>query len=106
MLVSQSEAFGFIEGLDAGGTGISYIAWIILGLIAGFVASKLMNKTGKGRILDIVLGTVGAIEGGFLVRLLGIGQDVSGLNILSLITAVVGAIVVLLAYHAFRRATV
>jgi uncharacterized membrane protein YeaQ/YmgE (transglycosylase-associated protein family) len=106
MLVSQSGALGVIDVADAGGTGLSYLAWIILGLIVGFIASKLMNKTGKGRILYIVFGVAGAIEGGFLVRLLGIGQGVSGLNITSLITAVIGAIVVLMAFHAFRRTTV
>jgi uncharacterized membrane protein YeaQ/YmgE (transglycosylase-associated protein family) len=106
MLFSQSGAFGLIEATDAVGPGMSYVAWIILGLIAGFIASKLVNRTGEGLILDIVLGIVGAIVGGFMVRLLDLSQGVSGLNIASLITAVVGAIVVLVAYHAFRRATV
>jgi uncharacterized membrane protein YeaQ/YmgE (transglycosylase-associated protein family) len=47
------------------------IAWIILGLIAGFIASTLVNKTGEGIILDIVLGIVGAVVDGALVHLFG-----------------------------------
>ena len=76
------------------------ISWIILGAIAGFLGSKIVNKTGQGLIMDIVLGIVGAIVGGVICsQLFGIG--VTGLNISSLIVAVVGAIVVLWAYHQF-----
>jgi len=76
------------------------ISWIILGAIAGFLGSKIVNKTGEGLIMDIVLGIVGAIVGGVICsRLFGVG--VTGLNISSLIVAVVGAIVVLWAYHQF-----
>ena len=78
---------------------MSIIAWIILGLIAGFIGSKIVNKSGEGLILDIVLGIVGAIVGGFIVSLFG-AQGVPGLNIYSLIVAVVGAVVVLFIYHA------
>jgi uncharacterized membrane protein YeaQ/YmgE (transglycosylase-associated protein family) len=82
---------------------MSFIAWIILGLIAGFIGSKLVNKTGEGFFLDIILGIVGAIVGGWLFSLFG-AQGVSGLNVYSLIVAVIGAIVVLVVYHAlFRR---
>ncbi len=84
---------------------MSIIAWIILGLIAGFIGSKLVNKTGEGIILDIVLGIVGAIVGGFATRLLGISAGVSGLNIPSLIIAVIGAVIFLVVYHAIRRRT-
>ena len=74
------------------------ISWIILGAIAGFLGSKIVNKTGQGLIMDIVLGIVGAIVGGVICsQLFGVG--VSGLNISSLIVAVVGAVVVLWAYH-------
>ena len=78
---------------------MSIIAWIILGLIAGFIGSKIVNKSGEGLILDIVLGIVGAIVGGFVFSLFG-ATGVTGLNIYSLIVAVVGAVVVLFIYHA------
>ena len=78
---------------------MSIIAWIILGLIAGFIGSKIVNKSGEGLILDIVLGVVGAIVGGFIFRLFG-ASGVNGINIYSLIVAVIGAIVVLFVYHA------
>jgi uncharacterized membrane protein YeaQ/YmgE (transglycosylase-associated protein family) len=84
---------------------MSIIAWLILGLIAGFIASKLVNKSGEGLILDIVLGIVGAFVGGFLFSFLG-AAPVTGFNIYSLIVAVIGAVVVLVIYHAIvgRRA--
>ena len=83
---------------------MSIIAWIILGLVAGFIGSKLVNKTGEGLILDIVLGVIGAIVGGFIFSLFG-GGGVTGLNLYSLVVAVIGAVVVLLVYRAvFRRA--
>jgi uncharacterized membrane protein YeaQ/YmgE (transglycosylase-associated protein family) len=81
---------------------MSIIAWLVLGLIAGFIASRIVNKTGAGIILDIVLGIVGALVGGFLFSLFGT-EGVTGLNLYSLLVAVVGAIVVLLIYHAIRR---
>lgn len=81
-----------------------WLAWIILGLIAGFIGSKLVNKKGEGIVLDIILGIIGAVVGGYLFRLFG-GSGVTGLNIYSLIVAVVGAIIVLLVYHAIRRST-
>jgi uncharacterized membrane protein YeaQ/YmgE (transglycosylase-associated protein family) len=82
---------------------VSFLAWIILGLIAGFIGSKIVNKTGEGFFLDIILGIVGAIVGGWLFSLIG-AHGVTGLNIYSLIVAVIGAIVVLVVYHAlFRR---
>ena len=75
------------------------IAWLILGLIAGFIASKVVNKTGQGVILDIVLGIVGALVGGFLFSLIG-HSGVTGLNLYSIFVAIIGAIVVLVIYHA------
>ena len=86
---------------------MSIIAWIILGLVAGFIASKLVNKTGEGLILDIVLGVVGAVIGGFLFNMLG-ASGVTGLNIWSLLVAVIGAVVLLVLYHAVigRRTSV
>ena len=78
------------------------LAWIILGLIAGFIGSKIVNKTGEGLILDIVLGIVGAIVGGWLFTKLGYA-GVSGLNIYSMFVAVIGAVIVLLIYHMVVR---
>lgn len=75
------------------------ISWIILGLIAGFIGSKIVDRKGQGFWLDIVLGIVGALIGGFLLSLLGVG-GVTGLNLYSLVVAVIGAIVVLLIYNA------
>ncbi len=78
---------------------MSIIIWLILGLIAGFIASKIVNKSGQGLMLDIVLGIVGAVVGGFLFSLIG-AAPVTGLNIYSIIVAVIGAVVVLWVYHA------
>lgn len=82
---------------------MSLLAWIILGLLAGFIGSKIVNNRGEGLILDIVLGVVGALVGGVLFNFFG-AVGVTGLNLYSLLVAVVGAIVVLLLYHAIRRA--
>ena len=81
------------------------IAWLVLGLIAGFIASKIVNHTGSGIIMDIVLGVVGAFVGGFLFSFFG-AAGVTGFNIYSAIVAIVGAVVVLWLYHAIvgRRA--
>jgi uncharacterized membrane protein YeaQ/YmgE (transglycosylase-associated protein family) len=82
---------------------MSILAWIVLGLIAGFIGSKLVNKRGEGLVMDIVLGVVGAVVGGWLAGFLGLA-GVSGVNLYSLLIAVGGAVVVLLVYHAIRRA--
>lgn len=81
------------------------ISWIILGLIAGFIGSKIVNKQGSGIMLDIALGIVGAIVGGFLFEAFG-GTGVTGLNLWSMLVAVIGSVVVLVIYHAVagRRA--
>lgn len=78
---------------------MSIIAWIVLGLVAGFIASKIVNKRGEGVVLDIVLGIVGAVAGGFLFHLVG-ATGVTGFNLWSLFIAVIGAMVVLAVYHA------
>ena len=75
------------------------ISWIILGLIAGFIGSKIVDSQGQGFWLNIALGVIGALVGGFLFSLFG-ATGVTGLNIWSIIVAVVGAIVVLLVYNA------
>jgi len=81
---------------------MSIIAWIVLGLIAGFIASKIVNKAGEGFFLDIVLGIVGAMVGGFIFAQFG-AAGVTGFNLYSMFVAVVGAIVVLIVYHAIVR---
>jgi uncharacterized membrane protein YeaQ/YmgE (transglycosylase-associated protein family) len=82
---------------------MSVIAWIVLGLVAGFIASKIVNKSGEGMILDIILGIVGAVIGGYLFQTFGMA-GVTGVNLYSILVAVVGAIVFLVIYHAiFRR---
>jgi uncharacterized membrane protein YeaQ/YmgE (transglycosylase-associated protein family) len=78
---------------------MSLILWIVLGLISGFIASKLVNKTGEGMLLDILLGIVGAVVGGWLFHAFGM-PGVTGLNVYSVVVAVVGAAVFLIAYHA------
>jgi uncharacterized membrane protein YeaQ/YmgE (transglycosylase-associated protein family) len=78
------------------------IAWLVLGLIAGFIASKIVNRTGSGIVVDLILGVVGAFAGGFLFHLIG-AKGVTGFNLWSLIVAVIGAVVVLAVYHAIER---
>ena len=78
---------------------MSIIGWLVLGLIAGFIASKIVNKTGEGLVLDIVLGIVGAVVGGFLFTQFG-ATGVTGFNLYSMFVAVIGAVIVLVLYHA------
>jgi uncharacterized membrane protein YeaQ/YmgE (transglycosylase-associated protein family) len=77
---------------------MSIIAWIILGTIAGFIASKLVSGQGAGLILDLALGIAGAIVGGFLFVQFG-AAGVTGFNFYSVFVALVGSVVVLAAYH-------
>lgn len=81
---------------------MSFLAWIVLGLVAGFIGSKIVNKKGEGILLDIVLGIVGAVVGGWLFNTFG-AAGVTGLNLYSLLVAVVGAVLLLVVYHAIRR---
>ncbi|MDE2489065.1 MAG: GlsB/YeaQ/YmgE family stress response membrane protein [Alphaproteobacteria bacterium] len=82
---------------------MSLIAWLIVGLIAGWLASMVVNRRGEGAILDILLGVVGAFVGGYLFRYFG-HAGVNGINLHSILVAGVGAILVLVIYHAiFRR---
>jgi uncharacterized membrane protein YeaQ/YmgE (transglycosylase-associated protein family) len=78
---------------------MSIVSWIILGLIAGFVGAKLVNREGQGFWLDIALGIIGALVGGFLFSLFG-ASGITGLNIYSMIVAIIGSVVVLLIYNA------
>ena len=86
---------------------MSIIGWIVLGLIAGFIASKVVNKTGEDIVLDLGLGIVGAIVGGFVFNQFG-AAGVTGFNLYSMLVALVGAVLVLVIYHLVtgRRAVV
>lgn len=77
---------------------MSIFGWILLGLVAGFLASKIVDKSGQGMLFDILLGVIGAVAGGFLFSLFG-ATGVTGFNIYSLIVAVIGSVVVLWLYH-------
>ncbi len=81
---------------------MSILAWLVVGLIAGFLASKVVNKTGEGLVLDIVLGIIGAIVGGYLFHMFG-ESGPTGINIYSIFVSFIGAVVVLLIYHAVVR---
>ena len=82
---------------------MSFLAWKVLGLIAGFIGSKIVNRKGEGILLDVLLGVVGAFAGGWLFHMFG-ASGVSGLNLYSLFVAVIGSVVFLVLYHAiFRR---
>lgn len=78
---------------------MSLLAWLILGLIAGFIASKIINKRGAGMSMDIVLGVIGAILGGMLFNSIG-AIGITGFNLWSMFVAVIGAVTLLLIYHA------
>jgi uncharacterized membrane protein YeaQ/YmgE (transglycosylase-associated protein family) len=75
---------------------MSIIVWLFVGLIAGFLGSKIVNKTGEGTIRDIILGLIGAFVGGFLFSL--IGYHAGGLG-MTIVVATIGAIIVLVVYH-------
>lgn len=81
---------------------MSLFAWLLLGLLAGFIASHLVNHRGEGMILDILLGIVGAVVGGWLAYLFGF-SGITRLNIYSIIVASMGSVVILFVYHAIRR---
>lgn len=81
---------------------MTIIAWVVFGLIAGFIASKIVNGSGAGIAADLVLGVVGAFVGGGLFQFLG-GTGITGFNFRSLAMSIVGAVIVLLAYHALVK---
>jgi uncharacterized membrane protein YeaQ/YmgE (transglycosylase-associated protein family) len=70
------------------------IAWIVLGAIAGFIANMLMGSR-EGVIMTVILGIVGAVVGGFLAGSLLHQADVTGLNVESIVVAVIGAVIVI-----------
>src|SRR5438309_10025180 len=81
--------------------GAGFIAWILVGLIGGYLASRVVNKTGEGLLRDIILGIIGGIIGGIIFRTLG-GHGVTGFNLWSILVALIGGVVILVLYHAVR----
>lgn len=78
------------------------LGWIVLGFLAGFIASKLVNNRDQGLAFDILLGVVGAVIGGWLFNAAG-ATGMTGFNVWSLLVAVLGAVVLLVVWHAIRR---
>lgn len=85
---------------------MSFIAWIAFGLVAGFIASRIVNRRGSGLAINVILGVFGSMVGGMIFNFFG-AAGVTGFNVRSLVVAVFGAILVLAAYHAIsgRRTT-
>jgi uncharacterized membrane protein YeaQ/YmgE (transglycosylase-associated protein family) len=81
------------------------LSWLVVGLIAGFIGSKIVNRGGEGLVRDIILGVIGAIIGDAIFTELGL-VGVTGVNLTSIVVAAIGAIIVLVVYHAVigRRA--
>ena len=97
-----SVAYAVWEGIGLMGT--AFIAWIIFGLIAGIIAKLIMpGRDGGGFFLTCILGIVGAVVGGWLATMFGIGGSISGFNLHSFLVAVVGAILVLGVFRLLRR---
>ena len=80
------------------------LSWLVVGLLAGFIGSKIVNHSGEGLMRDIILGIVGALVGGYVFQALGFA-GVTGVNLWSILVASVGAIGVLVAFHAIRGTT-
>jgi uncharacterized membrane protein YeaQ/YmgE (transglycosylase-associated protein family) len=84
---------------------MSMIVWILLGSLLGLIASRIVSTTGEGTVVDILLGIVGALTGGWVFTLLG-GGGATGFNITTVYNAGIaasGAIILLALYHAFLR---
>ena len=102
-LVAISDRTGMLILNRQESSTLAFIAWILIGLVTGFVGSKILNKTGRGLARDCLIGIVGALVGGFLSNLVG-KPGGPGLDLYSLFVAVVGAVVFMIIYHAlFRR---
>jgi uncharacterized membrane protein YeaQ/YmgE (transglycosylase-associated protein family) len=83
---------------------MTIIAFIVLGIVSGFIASQIVNRQGSGILVDLVLGILGAFAGGFLFNLVGV-HGLTGFNLWSLFVSVVGSVALLGTYHAIRGAT-
>jgi len=87
-------------------TGMSILAWIVVGVIAGFLGKAVVPGDGPGGVLgDLVVGVVGALLGGWLFNAFG-NPGVTGLNLWSIIVAFVGSVVLLLIFRVITRRTV
>jgi uncharacterized membrane protein YeaQ/YmgE (transglycosylase-associated protein family) len=84
---------------------MSLFAWLLLGLLAGFIASHLVNHRGEGMVLDVLLGIVGAVVGGWVFHMLGF-TGINRLDLYSLLVAVIGSVLFLVIYHGIRRGVV
>jgi uncharacterized membrane protein YeaQ/YmgE (transglycosylase-associated protein family) len=81
---------------------MSILVWALLGLVAGFLASRIVKRRGTGIFLDLTLGVVGALVGGYLFTSLR-GTPITDLNAYSVLAAMAGAVVVLFVNHGIRR---
>jgi uncharacterized membrane protein YeaQ/YmgE (transglycosylase-associated protein family) len=81
---------------------MSFLSWIVLGALAGWIGSLIVNRTGEGLFRDILLGIVGGLVGGWLFAAMGTA-GVTGFNVWSLFVAVIGSVIVLMLYHAIAR---
>ena len=82
---------------------MSIVIWLFIGLVAGFLGSKIVNKRGEGLMLDIILGLIGSFVGGLIIHLMGFHRD--GSILISIIVATLGAVLVLVIYHRLIRRT-
>jgi uncharacterized membrane protein YeaQ/YmgE (transglycosylase-associated protein family) len=96
------QAYSQSQRSFVGPENMSLLTLTLVGLIAGFIGSKIVNRRGEGIVLDILLGVFGAFAGGWLFHLFG-APGVSGLSVYSVFVAVVGSVVLLTLYHAIRR---
>ncbi len=83
---------------------MSFISWLIMGALAGWIASLIAGTNRQqGCLIDIIVGIIGAFLGGFIFQTLGVGPQVTGFNLPSLLVAVVGAVVLLFIVKAVQR---
>jgi uncharacterized membrane protein YeaQ/YmgE (transglycosylase-associated protein family) len=83
---------------------VNFIVWIIFGALAGWIASLIAGTNRQqGCLIDIIVGIIGAFLGGFIFQTLGVGPQVTGFNLPSLLVAVVGAVVLLFIVKAVQR---
>ena len=80
---------------------MSIIAWIVVGIIGGFIGSLVVNKRGQGIFGDLLLGVIGAVVAGWAFNQFG-HSGVTGINLYSMLVSAAGAVVVLVLYHAVR----
>jgi uncharacterized membrane protein YeaQ/YmgE (transglycosylase-associated protein family) len=96
-VISATPAFAYADNQGIN-EGAGIIAWIVVGLIGGYLASRVVNKRGEGLIRDIFLGIIGGLIGGFIFHAFG-AHGVTGVNLWSILVAFAGGVVLLLIYH-------